>query len=696
MGEDRSWMYSERKGSLFNKTWKDGLDSFLDHAFSLPEASVDGKSKCPCTKCDCRHKRKRDEMEIHLCRNGFQLGYERWTNHGEANIPEQVDWESTHSLDRMDEMLLDAISADQEVNPSEEPTQTAKELYKLLEEADKPLHDRTSQSSLSIVARLMTIKTQYNLPEACYNETMNLIREAVGDEAANNLPTNFYRSKKLVHSLGMPYVKIHACPNGCMIYYNKDNEDKESCTTCGESRYEEPAIGNKSRKVPKKVLRYLPITSRLQRLYMSQNTAKHMEYHAQPRNKNVMVHPSDGEAWTEFDKTFPDFAKEVRNVRLGLVTDGFTPFSANAAPYSCWPVFVVPYNLPPEMCTRKSNIILALIIPGREHPGKNFNVYIQPLIDELKDLWDKGAHTHDSYRKENFTMRAIVLWTIHDFPAYGLVACWSTHGKLACPICGSDINTFTLKHGRKPCWFDCHRRFLPDDHAFRKSLKCFRKKTKVFECAPKRLSGEEIYQQLCSLTLDKKEKHKYEGFGKLHNWIDISGLWQLPYWKKLVLRHNIDVMHNEKNVADVMLSMCIDITERTKDNSKARLDMAEICDRPTLELTKAPNGTWKKPRAKYCVSKDDKLVILKWFKQLKFPDRFAANLRKSVKLDKQKFVGLKSHDFHIIIERLLPVALRGFIPEREWKDIAELCFFIDSYVPNKLIQTECVNLRRRS
>jgi regulator of sirC expression with transglutaminase-like and TPR domain len=85
----------------------------------------------------------------------------------------------------MDEMLLDAISADQEVNPSEEPTQTAKELYKLLEEADKPLHDRTSQSSLSIVARLMTIKTQYNLPEACYNETMNLIREAVGDEAAN-------------------------------------------------------------------------------------------------------------------------------------------------------------------------------------------------------------------------------------------------------------------------------------------------------------------------------------------------------------------------------------------------------------------------------------------------------------------------------------------------------------------------------
>jgi hypothetical protein len=66
---------------------------------------------------------------------------------------------------------------------------------------------------------------------------------------------------------------------------------------------------------------------------------------------------------------------------------------------------------------------MALVIPGREHPGKNFNVYMQPLIDELVNLWDNGAVTHDCYRKENFTMRAIVLWTIYDFPAYGLVAC---------------------------------------------------------------------------------------------------------------------------------------------------------------------------------------------------------------------------------------------------------------------------------
>ena len=187
MAEDRSWMYNERKGNLFSPLWKHGLDAFLDHAFSLPEA-IDGRSRCPCTKCDCRHKRKRDEMEMHLCRNGFQLGYERWTRHGEIDVPDQVDNEYVGTSDRMGEMLLDAIGAEGVTPNDEEPTQAAKELYKLLEEADKPLHDRTSQSRLSIVARLMTIKTQYNLPEAGYNEIINLLHEAIGVEAAKDLP----------------------------------------------------------------------------------------------------------------------------------------------------------------------------------------------------------------------------------------------------------------------------------------------------------------------------------------------------------------------------------------------------------------------------------------------------------------------------------------------------------------------------
>ena len=43
-------------------------------------------------------------------------------------------------------------------------------------------------------------------------------------------------------------------------------------------------------------------------------------------------------------------------------------------------------------------------------------------------------------------------------------------------------------------------------------------------------------------------KQKFPGFGLTHNWVKRSIFWELPYWKTNLLRHNLDVMHIEKNV----------------------------------------------------------------------------------------------------------------------------------------------------
>jgi hypothetical protein len=64
-----------------------------------------------------------------------------------------------------------------------------------------------------------------------------------------------------------------------------------------------------------------------------------------------------------------DFASDARNVCFGLVTDDFDPFSTNSAPYSCWPIFVVSYNLPPSLCIKFEFMFLCLIVPGPEAPG---------------------------------------------------------------------------------------------------------------------------------------------------------------------------------------------------------------------------------------------------------------------------------------------------------------------------------------
>ena len=46
-------------------------------------------------------------------------------------------------------------------------------------------------------------------------------------------------------------------------------------------------------------------------------------------------HPADGEAWKEFDKTYPTLAEDARNLRLGLATDGFNPFGIMSTSYTC-------------------------------------------------------------------------------------------------------------------------------------------------------------------------------------------------------------------------------------------------------------------------------------------------------------------------------------------------------------------------
>ena len=90
-----------------------------------------------------------------------------------------------------------------------------------------------------------------------------------------------------------------------------------------------------------------------------------------------------------------------------------------------------------------------MIILGPKNLGKKLDVFLRSLIDELKRLWLDGVNTYDIYRKENFQLRAALMWTISDFPAYGMLSGWSTYGKLSCPYCMEHRKAFRLKHGEK-------------------------------------------------------------------------------------------------------------------------------------------------------------------------------------------------------------------------------------------------------
>jgi hypothetical protein len=110
---------------------------------------------------------------------------------------------------------------------------------------------------------------------------------------------------------------------------------------------------------------------------------------------------------------------------------------------------------------------------------------------------------------------------------------------------------------------------------------------------------------------------------------------------------------------------------QNKKNIKARKDLAKLCNRPTQELDE--NG--KKPHAQFCLKPKQKKEVMEWLKILKFPDGYAAGFRRAVNLNTNKITGLKSHDYHIMIERLLPIMFRGYFNVSIWKALAELSYF---------------------
>ena len=144
-----------------------------------------------------------------------------------------------------------------------------------------------------------------------------------------------------------------------------------------------------------------------------------MKWHAESRiDDGVLRHPTDSSAWKSFDEKNPDFATDSRNVRLGLAVDGFNPFRTMSVSHSTWPIVLMPYNLPPWMCMKQHFFILSMLIDGPKAPGNKIDVFLQPLINELKELWHQGVSTYDASSNQMFQLRAILMWTISDFPSY--------------------------------------------------------------------------------------------------------------------------------------------------------------------------------------------------------------------------------------------------------------------------------------
>ncbi|KAK2444967.1 hypothetical protein QL285_015951 [Trifolium repens] len=415
----------------------------------------------------------------------------------------------------------------------------------LCRDKDNPLYPGcTNFTRLSAVLKLFNLKAKNGWTDKSFSELLELLTQMLPE--GNILPNRCYEAKKILCPMGLEYEKIHACPNDCILY-RKEFVDYNHCPKCNASRYKKKDGDSSGDEVtkkgsPAKVVWYLPIISRFKRLFVNANDAKNLRWHAEERKcDGQILHVADSLQWKKIDNMFPNFGKESRNLRLGLATDGMNPFGNLSTNHSSWPVLLMIYNLSPWLCMKRKYIMLSMMISGPRQPGNDIDVYLSPLIDDLRLLWEEGVDVLDAYSGEQFNMRAMLFCTINDFPAYGNLSGYSVKGHNACPICEKHTNYHQLKNGKKTVYLG-HRKFLNRYHPYRRLRKAFNGYPED-GVAPKPLTGEEVYQQQLDINvvLGKFDKKLVKNI-----WKKRSVFFDLPYWSSLDVRHCIDVMQDKR------------------------------------------------------------------------------------------------------------------------------------------------------
>ena len=100
--------------------------------------------------------------------------------------------------------------------------------------------------------------------------------------------------------------------------------------------------------------------------------------------------------------------------------------------------------------------------------------------------------------------------------------------------------------------------------------------------------------------------------------------------------------------------------------------------RSELHLVHKGVDTVEMPAACYNMTTSEKDGFLQVLKDVRVPDGYASNISRRVHLKERKISGLKSHDDHILMQQLLPIALRGSLPSQVTRPLIKLsCYFCE-------------------
>ncbi|XP_071700545.1 uncharacterized protein [Rutidosis leptorrhynchoides] len=452
---------------------------------------------------------KKHKKNQHLIVNGFVDEYICWSWQGELlvdnhNVRYEGNVDGTNAnTDSRDDGYHDNLEDmlhDLEHNIDENDFD---KLQQSFTDSEKPLYAGcTKFTKLSAILRLVKLKANNNWSDKSFTSLLELLHDMLPED--NELPVSYYQAKKVMCLMGLEVQRIHACPNDCILYRN-EYKDLHECPVCGVS---------------------------------SAKDAKLLRWHAEERKKDGKLrHVADSSQWRNIDNVYTEFGQEVRNIRLGLSSDGINPFRNMSSRHSTWPVLLCVYNHPPWLCMKRKYIMMSLLIQGPKQPGNDIDVYLAPLIDDLQTLWNPGVAVYDAYKKETFNLRSMIFCTISDFPAYGNLSGYSTKGAKACPLCEDDTSSIWLKKVGKWCLWDIENHLKDIIHI--------------------------VERKTCLMVPLRMEEHDHHWMEKRH----FPGL-------------------------KILIGLLLNIQGKTKDGVNVRYDMAEMNIRKELHPVEIEGKRW--------------------------------------------------------------------------------------------------------
>ncbi|GJU57624.1 ribonuclease H-like domain-containing protein [Tanacetum coccineum] len=206
---------------------------------------------------------------------------------------------------------------------------------------------------------------------------------------------------------------------------------------------------------------------------------------------------------------------------------------------------------------------------------------------------------------------------------------YSTKGKKACPVCEDCTHSVWLRHCRKTIYMG-HRRSLLRNHPYRKKKELFDGTIERGVLRPP-LDGEATFSRVRDMNIVLGKGKDNPGPPK-GIWKKKSIFWDLAYWEHLQVRHCLDIMHIEKIAA-------------------AKVNYWNIAF--------VPSG-------------------------------YSANIKKLVSMKDLKLSGMKSHDCHVLMTQMIPIAIRGILPNHIRHTITKLCLFFNM-IHSKVIDPEVLD-----